>query len=110
MHNPTWIETKKECELDADGEYIVKKVTLELNRKKYLGLEKKDFIDLLIRTIGIIAIFIPLLLFYLQRDAEIRKQKTLLQLDIYSKTTAELHALLNKSITYIMLPQNRAGN
>lgn len=97
MGNQNWKETKKECEVNGNGEYIIKKVTLEIEKRKYFGLEKKDIIDLALRIIGLAAIFTPLLLFYLQRTAEIKKQKALFQLEIYSNTTSELHSLLNKS-------------
>ncbi|HZG25056.1 MAG TPA: hypothetical protein VEZ17_10770 [Chitinophagaceae bacterium] len=98
MSKTEWIETKKEGEIDENGKLIIKKVTLERTRKKYMGLERKDIIDISIRLISLGAIFIPLLLFYKQQKAERDKQKSFFQLELYSGTTTELHSILNKPL------------
>lgn len=96
MKKIQWIETKKECDINDRGEYVVKNITLEAKNKTLLGFTKKDFIDLTVRILGLLAIFIPILLFFKQQNAEKSRQKSLLQVDIYSKTITELHALTNK--------------
>jgi len=96
MDKSKWIETKKECEINENGDLITKKITLELSKNKYFGLEKKDIIDTVLRFIGLAAIFLPLWLFYQQQNAERNKQKALFQMDVYSHAVTELHSLLNK--------------
>src|SRR3954462_10443868 len=96
MDKSKWIETKKECEFDEKGELVVKKVTLELETKK--GLEKKDLIDISLRLVSLLAIFIPILLFFQQQKAERDKQKALFQLEVYSNVTTKLHSMLNVPI------------
>ncbi|MEJ7767476.1 MAG: hypothetical protein WKF89_06675 [Chitinophagaceae bacterium] len=98
MSKPEWIETRKECDVNEEGKLVVKKVTLERRKRIYLGLERKDIIDISIRLISLGAIFIPLLLFYKQQKAERDKQKTFFQLELYSTTTTELHSLTNKPL------------
>lgn len=98
MSNLNWIETKKECEVEENGELKTKKVTLELAKQKYLGLEKKEAIDIFLRVLSLATIFIPVLLFFQQRNAELNKQKSLYQLGVYSTTITELHSFINKVI------------
>jgi len=97
MNKTRWIETKKECEIDEKGELVIKKVTLELEKHK--GLERKDIIDISLRLVSLLAIFIPILLFFQQQKAERDKQKALFQLDVYSNVTTKLHSLVNVPIS-----------
>src|SRR4051794_15364798 len=97
MNKPKWIETRKECEIGENGELITKKVTLEL--EKYKGLEKKDLIDISLRLVSLLAIFIPILLFFQQQKAERDKQKALFQLDVYGNVTTKLHAMADMPIS-----------
>lgn len=90
-----WIQTKKECEVDEVGNFIVKRVTLEIEKKRSGGLERKDIIDLILRLVGLLAIGIPVLLFYFQQKAERDKQRALLQIEVYSDASMQLHQLLN---------------
>ncbi len=106
MKNNNWIETKKECEIGEDGKYIVKKVTLESVKKTYLGFEKKELVDFCIRILGLTAIFIPLWLFFQQQSAEKNKQKSLLQIEIYSAAVAELHSLPSKPFGSVEYEEN----
>ena len=95
MKSSKWTETKKECEVDTEGNLTTKRITLEVSKRKYWGLEKKDIIDTILRFVGLAAIFLPLWLFYQQQSAERTKQKTLFQMDVYSTTVTQLHSLLN---------------
>ena len=93
-----WKAVRKEVEVNEMGQEVPKRIIFELEKKKYLGFEKKDFIDFTLRIIGLTAIFIPVLLFYLQSKSESKKQKMLFQLDVYSKTSANVHTLLDQPV------------
>jgi len=68
-----WAEVEKECELDQKGNLIVKKIKLQAEHGIARGtLQKLDFF---IKIIGILAIFLPLLLLYLQIQNEITKER-----------------------------------
>jgi hypothetical protein len=97
MKKKNWIETKRECEIGADGELVTKKVTLELEKEK--GLERKEIIDISLRFVSLLAIFIPVLLFFQQQKAERDKQKALFQLEVYSNVTTKLHSMINLPIS-----------
>ena len=54
MEEPKWIETKKEYEVNEDGNLVVKKVTFEIEKpevEKKPRLERKDIIDLFLRVV-----------------------------------------------------------
>jgi len=93
MKNQNWIETRRDCDIDDNGILVVKKITLELEKPKILGIEKKDLLDLVLKLIGLISIAIPILLFSFQQSAERKRQKALLQTDLYINTSAYLHKL-----------------
>ncbi len=95
MEEVKWVETKKECEVDEVGNLVVRKVTLETEKKKSSRLERKDIIDLTLRVVGLLAIGIPVLLFYFQQKVEREKQRALLQIEVYSEASMLLHQLLN---------------
>jgi len=97
MNKPRWIETRKECEIAENGELVTKKETLE--REKNNGLEKKDLIDISLRFVSLLAIFIPIVLFFQQQKAERDKQKALFQLDVYGNVTTKLHAMADLPIS-----------
>lgn len=101
MNDHTWIETKKECEVDDKGNLVPKFITLERAKKRYFGFEKKDAVDTLLRVASFFAVFIPLGLFYLQRKAEINKQKAIYQLQLYSEVTSQLHQILEMPVDSI---------
>lgn len=94
--NSKWKETKRECEVDSEGNYITKKVTFESAKKTYFGLEKKDLLDLCLKVLGLAAIFTPLLLFYLTQNAELKRRKFSVQFDTYAVAADELQKLLTK--------------
>lgn len=98
MNKGDWIETRKECEVDSTGQLTVRKITLERKRGHYLGLERKEIIDIALRLLSLGAIFIPLFLFYKQQKAERDKQRTFFQLELYSTTTTQLNSLVNQPL------------
>lgn len=89
-----WQETKKEMGIDPEGKLVVKSVTMEIKREKFLGFEKKELWDLVIKTIGIVAIVTPLLLFKCSRDADVDKQKNIMQLELYSNVLADVQRII----------------
>lgn len=92
--NNDWQETKKEFEINEKGEYIASHVTLERKKQKILGFEKKDFWEQLIKSIGIITIVIPLILFKCSRDADIDKQKNMLQLELFGNVLSDVQRII----------------
>jgi|GEM_PF-4536998 len=60
-------------------------------------MELKDKLDIVFRSIGLIAIGIPIFLFYLQQRASLKSQKTLQQLEVYASTVTEKNSLLTRS-------------
>jgi hypothetical protein len=91
MEGPDKIETRREITFNAAGEKTGVIITYETPAKRPNQLERKDYIDIIIKVFGIVAIFIPVWLFYSQQKIEIRKQKALLEYDAYSKLSVELH-------------------
>ncbi len=79
MGHPEWNETKKECEVNEAGELVTKKVTLEAKAKskKLLGIESKDFFDLSIKLLGLVALVFTALNYFngkdIQEKAEMEK-------------------------------------
>ena len=94
MEEPKWIETKKECDVDPQGKLVVKKVTLELEKRKIRGFERKDVVDFTLRLVGLMAIGIPVLVFFFQQSAERDKQRALLQIEAYSNISILLHEIV----------------
>ena len=94
-----WIETKKECEVGGEGNLITKTVILELEKEKenLWKYRPKEAIDLILRVFGIVAIAVPIILFYKGQQAERDKQKALFQLQIYTDATVEMHVLSEKN-------------
>jgi hypothetical protein len=89
-----WHETKKEFNINEKGEYIATHVTMEKRGSKILGFEKKDFWDQLIKSIGIVTIVIPLILFKCSRDADIDKQKNLMQLELFGNVLSDVQKII----------------
>jgi hypothetical protein len=94
-----WQETKKEFTINENGEYVVKNVTMERAKDKILGFEKKDFWDQIIKSVGIITIVIPLILFKCSRDADIDKQKNIMQIDLFSNVLSDVQRIILLSDT-----------
>jgi hypothetical protein len=94
-----WIETRRIFEVTANGDRVLKEVTLEKKKLKVIGLEKKEIIDVLLRSFALLAIFIPVLLYFLQEKNEIKKRKITAQVDVYTNITKELHAIVEGNLT-----------
>jgi hypothetical protein len=94
MSKSSWIETKRDADLDEAGHHIVKKVQLEP-----AGFTGKSRVDLVLRIIGMVAIVTPIILVYLQQKAGLDTQKAIKQLDIYSVTASELSSITRRPVT-----------
>jgi hypothetical protein len=89
-----WQETKREYEISESGEYVPKHITMEPGKSKILGFEKKDFWDQIIKSIGIVAIVTPLILFKCSRDANIEEQKSIMQIDLFSNVLSDIQRII----------------
>src|SRR4051812_18793569 len=89
-----WQETKKEFSINEKGEYVATQLTLEKKEAKILGFEKKDFWDQFIKTVGIITIIVPLVLFKCSHDADIDKQKSVMQIELFSSVMSDIQKTL----------------
>src|SRR5689334_11954835 len=94
MGNSTWIETKRDADLDESGKAIVKKVQLES-----AGFTGKNRVDLILRIIGLAAIITPIMLVYLQQRASLNTEKAILQMEAYSETAIQLSSIYRRPVT-----------
>jgi len=85
MINPKWTATKKEVTINAEGNEIPEKITYEKVQKNWL--------DLVIKIIGAFAIFIPLLLIYLQKNNEIELETARNRSDLYTAILTDLQII-----------------
>jgi hypothetical protein len=90
----SWIETKRDADLDETGNPVVKKVQLEP-----AGFTGKHRVDLILRLIGLVAIITPIMLVYLQQKASLDTQKAMKQLDVYSTTASKLNSIFRRPVT-----------
>ena len=91
-----WIETKREYAVLDNGKSRLERYTTELKSDKGKRFEKKDWIDYSFKLISALAIAIPIILFYKQRENEIIKQRSQYQLDVITNTSTSLANLLNQ--------------
>jgi hypothetical protein len=83
LEKTDWKETKKECEVNEQGELIPKRITLEAQtkKKKYFGFESKDFFDFVIKFIVLGASLFTALNYFntksQQEKAELEKLKAI---------------------------------
>jgi hypothetical protein len=104
MQDGEWKEIRKEFDIDAIGNEIPKRVTYENTAP--VPLNKKDKLDFLLKSVGLLAIFTPLILVYFQQANEIKKQKNLLQVDLYSDASSQLHILFGKGPDTLQDPKS----
>lgn len=95
MNKPEWTETKKECSVDSEGKLKIEKITFEKNKKEFLPAHKKDLIDLVIRSVGALSIFIPLLLLYFQRQNEINREQSKNATELFTSVATDMQILIN---------------
>jgi hypothetical protein len=95
----TWIDIKREYEISQTGERWLTKVSMEEKKRKYLGLEKRDALDLLLRCIGLLAIFIPIYTYFLQQNSQVTARKAEAKLSLYASVTTEIHNIVDRSLS-----------
>ncbi len=96
-----WVETKREYEIDDQGNERVKRITREIEKpiiKLSWWVRNKDIIDSTVKLLGLVSISLPFFLFFLQQKEENRRQKGLLQLDVYSGVSIAVHSLISKDV------------
>lgn len=87
-----WIEVKKEFDMNAAGEEVATKIYYEKQAINNALFSKKELIDYLFKIIGILSIFIPIIIFFQQQNAEKRKSERLKKIELYSEATVALHS------------------
>lgn len=97
MSNSKWIATKKECSINSEGKLITEKVTLEKSKHDLFSSQKKELIDMLIRSIGALSIFIPLILLYFQRQNEIRIEQSKNLSELFTNISTDLQIVANSN-------------
>ena len=91
----SWKKVRKELEITKSGEFREVKQVFESKTDYILGFDKKEFIDLIVKIVGIIAIFIPIFLFYLNDKSEKRKERELIEAKVFLKNSSDLNKLIN---------------
>jgi hypothetical protein len=96
MAKPRKINTEKiKIQTGLENNQDINSVKRDQTPKRKTGFSRKERIELTIQTIGLLAVGLPVWLFYLQQNNEIQRQRALVQLEIYSNATTKLHSLLN---------------
>lgn len=95
MKNQNWIEAEKEHTLDSEGNVSNEKIKL-INKE--FNKSKIDYFDLIIKFSGIIAIFVPLLLIYLQKKHEISWDKRKALTELFVQIEGDITLLENTQI------------
>lgn len=103
MSEIKWIETKKEYEVDVTGKAVLKKFTSEPKK----GFEKKDILDLIFRSVALIAIGLPIYMVSLQQRATIQTQRITQQSDIFVNTSTEIRSILTNSVNSTQYQKSR---
>ncbi len=103
MNKTKWIATKKEYEVDAQGKPVLKKFTSEPKKNNF---EKKDLFDLVFRTIGLLAIGLPIYMISVQQRAAIRSDRAKQQSEIYQATATEFRLIQNKNVNSPMFQRS----
>jgi hypothetical protein len=96
---PVRIETNRVTTVDADGKIISEEISYESKQKQDKDKKKESF-DNTVKIFGLIAILLPLWLFYLQQRSEFERQKAIMEYDAYSNLSTALHKYSDKMNFY----------
>lgn len=88
MINHKWTATKKEFTFDTEGKKIPDKITYEKVQRNWL--------DLIVKVLGAFAIFIPLLLIYLQKNIEINLEIARNRSELYTGVVSDLQIIVDQ--------------
>jgi hypothetical protein len=94
-----WIDIRRDYKINEQGEEVLTNITRERNKEKILGFEKRDFIDFSLRTFALLAIFVPVILFYFGQQKEANKAKTAANLESYSAIAKDLYTITDPFTT-----------
>lgn len=95
MKKDEWRETRREFSINDNGELIPSKVTHDFFPKS--KWERKDIWDIALRCIAALSIAVPFIIFIVQRNAEIKRQRQILTFEAFSKISNEVHTLINST-------------
>jgi len=93
MGKEKWIETRKEFATTDSGELGPPKVIHERDRSTEFN--RKEILEIVFRSVTVLAIVIPILIFIGQRSAEIEKQKELFKFEVFTNTSTSFHTMLD---------------
>jgi len=93
MGKEKWIETRKEFTTKDSGDLGPPKIIHERDRSSEFS--KKEVLDIVFRSVTVLAIAIPILIFIGQRSAEIEKQKELFKFEVFTSTSTSFHTMLD---------------
>lgn len=93
MGKEKWIETRKEFTTKDSGDLGPPKIIHERDRSSEFS--KKEVLDIVFRSVTVLAIAIPILIFIGQRSAEIEKQKELFKFEVFTNTSTSFHTMLD---------------
>jgi hypothetical protein len=85
MEEQKWIETKIEYNVLGEKKYV-SKITEEL-QVKTKTFSKREYVDLLFKVVGLIALVTPFYLTYSQQRNEIKRQRTLYEFELLTEAT-----------------------
>jgi hypothetical protein len=92
MEGAEWVASEK-YEIGNNGETITKKIILP--PKAVNKMSSKDIFDIVFKVIGVMAIFIPLLLLYFQKNNQINLDKRKALIECYTSLNQDLFEIEN---------------
>ncbi len=92
-----YVVTKRSYEI-KDGQKHLKEITEELKPSSKNTLALRDYIDLSFKLIGLVAIALPVLLFYLQSKVERKRRLAQYKFDLYAEASAELNLTASQKL------------
>jgi hypothetical protein len=90
-----WKQTRRELKRLENGSYVPERITEERVERKILSENKKEAFDIVVKTIGVLSIFIPLFLLYFSYNQEIQTKKNENLAQLYTDISFDLENLLN---------------
>ncbi len=85
MNDPQWEPTRREFEVDANGNRQQEKVTLEHKKRKLFGMEIDNTLDIVVKTVGVLAVFLPLVFISYGNYESNKEQKYKDREELYSQ-------------------------
>lgn len=89
MRNPNWTATKKEFTFDSDGKETPEKITYEKVQKNWM--------DFTLKATGAFAIFLPLLLLFIQRCNDNRSENAKAVAQLFTSISTDLEVVASSN-------------